>query len=431
MLVRYGSSKILKVSTTLSGLDTFYRAGLVKRSSKNLESLDLDPENNVYLRNRAVSALEIHGPNQNWDAFEYDELSNTYTTFIGNPISVDHVGENRIGIVIDSEFIPCHPLNESLGIPVMPFEATLKSLNSLCRTKDTFSRVYEFASKANLVRGSDEKRIIESVAKAMTNTGWVENIWAVDKDLAESHRTGLVDAILRNEITDTSMGAAVEASICSACGHIATGELPEHEDFCDCIRLHKGSPISIEGAVVIPFEINRDFEFFEDSLILPFKFGGQAGGEGADKDAKLLESFGSKKAYIETSPQNHLTQDQPDRYALVGDMPENVREHKDEFLSEKREEMKEFVEEQSAPGNFPEGTIISIMYEDDEVSAVVVDEYEDGTLNIAIDDLDEPLEISTEEVLEVITYPEEMSYKDRLSVTDINTYEMTPESRGA
>jgi len=450
MLIKYNSSKIIKTSSTLTGLVAPWSShGMLKRASQNLESLELYPDKNIYLRNRAVSALELHGPNQNWDAFEHDELNDRYGSFIGCPISVDHIGTNKIGTVLDSEFIPSHSLRSSLGLPMMPLEATINSLNKLCtRDKDTFNRVYDYASKKNLVRGSDQKRIVEAVCVSIANSGWVENVWALDKELLAEHeskmrlKSGILEkAILSNNITDSSMGMMVNASVCSACGNVATGELPEHEDFCDCIRIYKGTSMPVNGIVIIPFEINRDFEFFEDSLILPFKFGGQAGGEGADKDAKLLEVFSNrkkqasinKKSYIESTPGNHGAQmtETPDAYALIGDMPDNVKKNRDEFLAEKTEEIKNYIAEQSAPGDYPEGTIISINYEDSERSASVVDEFDDGTLVVAIENVEEPIEISIEDINEVIEYPDDLSYERKMDMTDVSETERHPENRSA
>jgi len=82
MLIKYNSSKIIKTSSTLTGLVAPWSShGMLKRASQNLESLELYPDKNIYLRNRAVSALELHGPNQNWDAFEHDELNDRYGSF--------------------------------------------------------------------------------------------------------------------------------------------------------------------------------------------------------------------------------------------------------------------------------------------------------------------------------------------------------------
>ena len=443
MLIRFGSAKIVKVASTLTGLAKGWNGGLLKRASMNMENLNLDPENHVYLRNRAVSALELHGPNQNSDAFEYDELDKKYGTFIGKAISVDHIGTSKIGTVLDSEFIRTPEVRSSFGLPLMPIAATIDSLNSLCsRNKDVMCRVLAYADQRNLVRGSDQKMIVEAVCRSMANSGWVENVWAIEREAAEEHTPGLVQAILDNEITDSSMGCVVNQAVCSACGNIATGELPEHEDFCDCIRLFKGKQFNFQGMMLIPFEINRDIEFFEDSLILPHRFGGKAGGEGADAQAKFLEVFADrrvvsaskKRAYTETTKSfgPHVPSNRSDNlYTMVGDMPDIVEKNRQQFLDERKDEIKKHIDEQNAPGTYPEGTIIHIKYEGEETDAVVVDEYEDGTLVVAIENLDEPVEIGQQDILEVIEYPDDMNYEDRMDAVDTDDSELHPESRAA
>jgi len=428
MLIAYGSAKIIKTSSTLAGLVRPWQGGLVKQAANRMESFDLDPENHIYLRNRAISALEIHGPNQNWDAFEYDELAKSYPSFIGRPISVDHIGTTQIGIVLDSEFIPIPGIRDDLGLPIMPFNQLLDNLTATCASnKEAFGKVLSYANDRKLVRGSDQRQIVEAVAKHMANSGWVENVWAINKEQAEDHTRGLCRAILAGEVTDSSMGTMVESAVCSVCGNAANGELPEHEDFCDCIRLHKGRQMQIGGMFVIPFEINRGCGFFEDSLILPFRFGGKAGGEGADKDAKLLEVFSSKKktaakvAYIETNPNpSQSIRKTPDMYVMIGEMPGNVEQNRDEFINEKKEAIQEHIAEQNAPGDTPEGTIILIKYEEDEVDAVVVEEHEDGSLVVAIDGLDEPVDIMRQDIIEVKEFAEDMDYENR---ADSNQFE--------
>lgn len=447
MVVKYASSKIIKTASSLTGLATSWsRPGLVKQAANNLASLDLDPDNNIYVRNRSVSALELHGANQNFDAFEHDELHKSYASFIGNNISVDHIGTDKIGTVLDSEFIPNHSLRASLGLPMMPLEASIKSLNNTCLSnRDVFDKVLKYAESKNLVKGSDQKRIIEAVCTRMANTGWVENIWAIDKELANNHTQGLTDAVLNNEVTDSSMGTMVDKAVCSYCGNVATGLLPEHEDFCDCIRLYKGQEMHIDGIVIIPFELNRDLEFFEDSLILPFQFGGRAGGEGADKDAKLLEVFSNKhkaakkasvqvKSYMETTPNQSGAgeyQGSAENFVMLGDIPENVEQNRTEFLDEKKENMEQYLREQSAPGEYPEGTILTIQYENEETEAVVVSEYDDDTLVVAMEDVDEPKEIPTSAVIKIIELPEDLSYEHKMDINDVSETERHPEKRSA
>lgn len=442
MFNKYGNAKIVRASASIHGISVGANLSQIKRASKKLSEINLDPEKCVYTRNRAVSALEIHGPNQNWDAFEYDELRDKYSTFIGNPISVDHVGTDVIGTVLDSEFIAIPDIKEELDIPTLPYEDTVIVLGEKCRKDTVYGKVLEYAQANRLVKNSDPKMIVQSVAKTMSsNAGWVENIWAIEKEAAESYNPGMVEAILKNHITDSSMGASVGECICSVCGNVATGELPEHEDFCDCIRLYKGTSFPISGEVVIPFEINRQISFFEDSLILPFSFGGKAGGEGADKDAKLLEVFArknkktaNKKAYMEPSPGIRDFPAgtgygvSPSVYYLIGDIPENVEENREEFNQNRIDFSEESQEKGSASGQYPEGTFIKVDVGEEKKDAIVVEEWEDH-LVVAVDDYEDPLEVDFEDVVEVISYPDEMSYERKMAVEDINDWEMTPEQR--
>jgi len=305
--------------------------------------------------------------------------------------------------------------------------------------------VLDYANANKLVKSSDKKMIIEAVAKTFcTNSGWIENIWAIEKKAAEEHTKGLVKALLSNSITDTSMGTLVNEAVCSVCGNVATGELPEHEDFCDCIRLYKGMQFPINGILVIPFEINRDIDFFEDSLILPFEFGGKAGGEGADVDAKLLEVFSAsdkktasnneKKSYMETTPgwkdYPSSSATNPSIYVMIGDMPENVAENKEEFNQQRIDFSEESQEAGIGDGDYPEGTIIKVVIDDGDVDAIVVEEKEDNLI-VAIDGFDEPIEIGYDDILDVLEYPEEMSYEKKMDITDVLEVERHPEQRAA
>jgi len=203
MLSKYGNAKIVKVANNLQQVLNPVRR---KTASKIIANFDLDPEKYIYLRNRAVSSLEQHGPNQNWDAFEHDELKAHYASFIGKRVSVDHIATDVIGTVLDSEFIPCPEIRASFGIPLMPYQNTFDCLSAMCKSnKELFGKVLGFAQERNIVKGSDEKLIIEGVARHITNSGWVENVWAIDKEKAEDHTHGLADAILAGEITDSSM----------------------------------------------------------------------------------------------------------------------------------------------------------------------------------------------------------------------------------
>lgn len=112
-----------------------------------------------------------------------------------------------------------------------------------------------------------------------TNGYFVELFEAID---AKAYPQ-LASAIKKGYITDTSMGAYIGKAICSICGNISKEVDEENgkDDRCEHIKNYKG--LTYNGLPV--FEDNRDVEFFEDSIV----------GEGADRDAKILERIASKK----------------------------------------------------------------------------------------------------------------------------------------
>ena len=71
-----------------------------------VQPIRLYPDKFLYLRNRSISAMETHGPNQNGDAFPRRELMNRHSTFIGTPVTVDHTEERVVGMVLDSVWVP-------------------------------------------------------------------------------------------------------------------------------------------------------------------------------------------------------------------------------------------------------------------------------------------------------------------------------------
>ena len=62
------------------------------------------------------------------------------------------------------------------------------------------------------------------------------NIFALDKNELDKDTPGLTEALINQEVTDTSMGCYVESAECSVCGNIVT----EEADICDHIREYKG-----------------------------------------------------------------------------------------------------------------------------------------------------------------------------------------------
>ena len=157
----------------------------------------------------------IRGANSNGDFFTDFELKQHYKTFIGKPAFVDHDNEN---------------VENARGV------------------------------------------IIDAIYNEKGN--FVELLKAVDKKAYPE----LANGIIRQYITDTSMGCRCSYSICSICGNKAVTE----DDFCEHIINYKGSKFN--GLPV--WEDNRDIEFFEDSFVT----------QGADPQAKIMEKVASKGA---------------------------------------------------------------------------------------------------------------------------------------
>lgn len=196
-----------------------------------MRAIEVDPSRYLYVVNHSVSAYEYFGPNDNFDAFPDAELRERHHTFIGKPVTVDHVSYLVVGTVMDSIYVePTDPKNPLTG-------------------------------------------------------HYVQNVLAVDKKKAEMVDPNLVEGIINGTITDTSMGALARYSECSVCKHVA---YTEHE-YCTHIASMKGQVIrTASGEERKVFEICHDFEFFEDSIIRPLHQGGLAGGRGADPKAKIL-----------------------------------------------------------------------------------------------------------------------------------------------
>lgn len=238
-MIKFGKAKIQQAGELkefLSGEGDILKRKIAKYASEGVgifKQIQLDPYRYLYVRNRAISAEEYFGPNDNGDAFPEAELRKSYATFIGKPVTIDHKGILKIGVVLDSTYIE-------------PVDLT------------------------NPMTGN-----------------FVMNVWAIDKELAEKTRPGLIDYILSGKVVDTSMGVSVEYSECSACGHVAHTE----DEYCPHIRHYKMSTIKVGSKYVQVYERCFGLNFFEDSLIIPLELGGLAGGRGADRFAEIKEIF--------------------------------------------------------------------------------------------------------------------------------------------
>jgi hypothetical protein len=130
------------------------------------------------LRNRSISSGEFWGANQNHDYFPDKELKTKYSTFLNCRIDVDHIcngDEDIIGMVLDSMYIPPQIFVTSKNI-LKPYNETVL------------------------------KELLSQGEKLKVIGGYVENLLAIDNERAELHTPGLVKAIKKGEVSDTSMG---------------------------------------------------------------------------------------------------------------------------------------------------------------------------------------------------------------------------------
>lgn len=167
------------------------------------ERIKLDPTRNFYLQNWAVSALEKWGWNDNFDAFEREELGKSYKTFVGSWMCLDHQNWSQhlaVGENIDAVYMP---------------------------------------------------------------EDYVQIVMAGDRKKVEARSPGLEARIARGEVTDTSMGCWCRESVCGNCGNVAFDET----QYCDHIANHRGEKVVEAGIEKVNFEKNRGVVFFEDSVI--------------------------------------------------------------------------------------------------------------------------------------------------------------------
>lgn len=252
MIRKYAKVQIAQASNTLDGLHLHKISGsfsdfpnLAGRLAA-IQPIILNPEQFIYVRNRAISALETYGPNGNHDGFPKEELMKSYATFISCPVDVDHMNvgpEDVVGIVLDAVYVP-------------------------------------------LRRVSMGKKVGD----------YVENILAIDRQRAEARVPGIIKGILDRQITDTSMGVDVEESECSICGKIARTEF----EYCDHIRFQRGEELTVTGAKDAQrvFEINKGLAFFEDAIILPEQWNLVPNSVGADPDAKMAEVLAKQRPKV-------------------------------------------------------------------------------------------------------------------------------------
>jgi len=206
-------------------------------------TIPIDIKEYMYLRNEAVHAEDFHGPNENADGFPLDELRDRYHTFRNARSTADHRDNLVIGQVFDTVFV--EPIFTRSG-------------------------------------SSDEKKF--------SGGGYVENLIGLSYKKIEALEKknlipkGIPQLILDGKITDTSMGAIVEKTICSICDNIAYNE----DEYCEHIRGGKNREVKLaDGSSKKVWERCYGVTFFEDAIIIPLELGGLAGGEGADTQSKI------------------------------------------------------------------------------------------------------------------------------------------------
>jgi hypothetical protein len=215
--IKTGKSKIQNVFKDINDFNSFvktagkdnkkYQTRVLKKIA-SIPAIKNNPENYTYLRNRSISSGEFWGANQNHDYFPDKELKTKYSTFLNCRIDVDHIcngDEDIIGMVLDSMYIPPQIFVTSKNI-LKPYNETVL------------------------------KELLSQGEKLKVIGGYVENLLAIDNERAELHTPGLVKAIKKGEVSDTSMGCSVKLSECSVCGNKAESE----DKFCDHIKYSKG-----------------------------------------------------------------------------------------------------------------------------------------------------------------------------------------------
>ena len=240
----------------------------LRKKLAGFKPIELDPDRFLYIRNRAISAEESWGYNQNFDAWTSAELKAGCRTFVNAQLDIDHDPSLPIGNVIDSFMIPKAVVKPGVEGEVNGVKVPILS---------AFTS-YDALEHGDQVTGD-----------------WIENVWAINKQSINGFYPNAVEAIMDGEITDTSMGCEVSHTCCSICGNKAT----EPEEYCEHIGrwgVNKGSEWDhpVTGHKVVAYESCYGVQFFEDSLIMPEQWNRVKDSQGADVNAKLLEIIALK-----------------------------------------------------------------------------------------------------------------------------------------
>lgn len=219
MITKYANiEEILDVKTSASRLEydpdisALQRFAAIKTTDKN--------DGYLYVRCRAISSRT----NRNHDGWPSSELAKAYKTFIGRPIFVDHNNDDHKrtrGVIVDSR---------------------------LHVEDDKYSSIDPY---------------YENAPENHKPPTWIELLLEVDSKtfpkLAKAIKNGDIDAV--------SMGANIQLSICSVCGH----EAKTPKEYCSHIS-SKGAEFEIESSSgekirKRSFEDCVDINFFEISFV--------------------------------------------------------------------------------------------------------------------------------------------------------------------
>ncbi len=270
-MIKFGNATIIKVARHPqelidSAVDSVMGNYIAKRLKQRLgayKPIELDPDRFLYIRNRAISADESWGYNQNFDAWPSAELKTSCRSFINAMLDIDHDPSLLIGTVLDSFMIP---------------KAVIRA-EHLAEVNGTKLPVLTaFKSFSDLKEGD---QIVGD---------WIENVWAINKKSIEGFYPGSVEAIQDGEITDTSMGTEIQYSMCSVCENKAV----DPEEYCEHIGkwgVNKGTEWDhpVTGHKIVAYERCFGSQFFEDSLIMPESWNRVVDSQGADTQAKVLQ----------------------------------------------------------------------------------------------------------------------------------------------
>lgn len=209
-LAKYAAFEVLSAHLERNTLARTAARDVVFNRTAHRHAFQYDPKPGfLYVRSRAISSR----CNDNFDDFPADEIKQSYLSFVGKPVFVNHNNENH---------------RRARGVCIA---AALHEDTNPDGSPDT----------------------------------WVEVLMEVDA----IHFPKLAEAILKGHIDRTSMGTDVAYSICSFCGNKATTPL----EYCAHIPKLKGKRIrrttaSGEKQDILVREICHGLKFFENSLLV-------------------------------------------------------------------------------------------------------------------------------------------------------------------